>query len=100
MSGERTTSNASFPFLVNTFNLFLGRVEPAQLQYLFEFPLAKREEGGRQARAQGKKEEKLVISQMLKGLQCHGYLVQCVTIANYAFLCAMELNMNEEITCK
>ena len=37
---------------------------------------------------------------MLKVLQCHCYLVQCVIVANYAFLCAMELNINEEITCK
>ena len=37
---------------------------------------------------------------MLNGPQCHCYLVQCVFIANYAFLCAMELNINEEITCK
>ena len=37
---------------------------------------------------------------MLKVLQCHCYLVQCVIVANYAFLCAIELNINEEITCK
>ena len=40
---------------------------------------------------------------MLNGLQCHCYLVQCVVVvvvANYAFLCVMELNINEEITCK
>ena len=37
---------------------------------------------------------------MLKELQCQGYLIQCVINANYAFLCAMELNINEEITCK
>ena len=50
--------------------------------------------------AWGKKSKKLLISQMLKGLRCHGYLVRCVIIANYAFLCAMERNINEEITCK
>ena len=51
--------------------------------------------------ARGKKSKKLLISQMLNGLQCHCYLVQCVVVvANYAFLCVMELNINEEITCK
>ena len=46
--------------------------------------------------AWGKKSKKLLISQMLNGLQCHCYLVQCVVVvANYAFLCVMELNIRE-----
>ena len=30
----------------------------------------------------------------------HGCHAHFVVIANYAFSCAMELNVNEEITCK
>ena len=30
----------------------------------------------------------------------HGVLAHFVVIANYASLCAMELNVNEEISCK
>ena len=38
----------------------------------------------------------------LSGLkrQCHGCLVHVVDNANYAFLPAMEINVQEKITCK
>ena len=38
----------------------------------------------------------------LSGLkrQCHGCLVLVVDNANYSFLCAMEINVQEKITCK
>ena len=38
----------------------------------------------------------------LSGLkrQCHGCLVHVVDNANYAFLSAMEINVQEKITCK
>ena len=34
------------------------------------------------------------------GNLCHGVLAHFVVIANYASLCAMEVKVNEEITCK
>ena len=38
----------------------------------------------------------------LSGLkrQCHGCLVHVVDNANYTFLCAMEINVQEKIACK
>ena len=37
---------------------------------------------------------------LLRATSCHGFLAHFVNIVNYASLCAMELNLNKEITCK
>ena len=36
----------------------------------------------------------------MTGNLCHGVLAHFVVIANFASLCAMEVKVNEEITCK